>query len=112
MSGCAPTPVVERVERRCVPEDRGYTTACSIFTGALNDGYAVVWIGSRTDQSARVVSAHRVVWEHFNGPVPDGLELDHLCRQRACCNPEHLEAVTKSENIRRTWIHRKRRNAA
>jgi len=47
-------------------------------------------------------AAHRMVWEAFNGPVHDGLELDHRCRFRLCCNEAHLELVTRSENgIRR-----------
>lgn len=45
--------------------------------------------------------AHRVVWETLVGPVPDGLELDHLCRVRRCVNPDHLEPVTRRENVRR-----------
>ena len=45
--------------------------------------------------------AHRVAYEHFIGPVPDGLQLDHLCRVRSCVNPWHLEPVTVGENIRR-----------
>ncbi|MGQ5576033.1 HNH endonuclease signature motif containing protein [Streptomyces sp. ECR3.8] len=46
-------------------------------------------------------SAHRVSYEAFVGPIPDGLEIDHLCRVRHCVNPSHLEPVTRSENIRR-----------
>lgn len=45
--------------------------------------------------------AHTIMFEEANGPVPVGLELDHLCRVRRCCNPAHLEAVTHAENIRR-----------
>lgn len=45
--------------------------------------------------------AHRLEWEKINGPVPEGLELDHLCRNRWCVNPDHLEPVTHQENIRR-----------
>lgn len=47
---------------------------------------------------------HRVMFEHHVGPVPDGMQLDHvagLCGNRNCCNPAHLEPVTASENIRR-----------
>lgn len=45
--------------------------------------------------------AHRLVWVYFRGPIPDGLELDHLCRNRACVSPDHLEPVTHSQNVAR-----------
>lgn len=49
----------------------------------------------------KVRAAHALTYELFVGPVPDGLVLDHLCRNRACCNPQHLEAVTHKVNILR-----------
>lgn len=49
----------------------------------------------------RQLLAHRLVYEELRGPIPDGLELDHLCRNRWCVNPDHLEPVTHQENIRR-----------
>lgn len=49
----------------------------------------------------RLVRAHRYSWEYFNGPVPGSLQLDHLCRNRACVRPDHLEPVTNQENTRR-----------
>lgn len=44
--------------------------------------------------------AHRVSYELFNGPIPDGVEVDHLCKITICCNPDHLRLVTKEENVR------------
>lgn len=82
-----------------VEQDRGHDTPCHIWQRHLTKaGY-----GKGTDpakpRSQRY--AHILRWEAANGPVPDGLELDHLCRVPACCNPEHLEAVTHAENMRR-----------
>lgn len=45
--------------------------------------------------------SHRVYYEKFVGPIPKGLSLDHLCQNTLCCNPDHLEPVTKGENNRR-----------
>lgn len=58
-------------------------------------GYGTLSVDGRT------VLAHRKAWQDRFGPVPNGLQLDHLCRNRACINPEHLEPVTRRENILR-----------
>ena len=68
---------------------------CWLFLGAQIRGYGSV-PNALTSQFA-----NRIVWEYTVGPVPDGLELDHLCRVRHCVNPTHLEPVTHKENLRR-----------
>lgn len=57
--------------------------------------------GRAQGDDGRLWLTHRLVWTYLVGQIPDGLELDHLCRNKPCCNPEHLEPVTRSENIRR-----------
>lgn len=52
----------------------------------------------------KVVQAHRWSYEHFVGPVPEGMQIDHLCRNRACVRPDHLEPVTPRENTRRGTV--------
>ena len=70
---------------------------CWVYLGRKNSsGY-----GKVTVYPAKERSAHWVVYEALVGPVPDSLELDHLCRVRACVNPAHLEPVTHAENMRR-----------
>ena len=75
--------------------------ACWVWTGRLNDdGYGVLdmsWRGG----GPKLRSAHRLAYELLVGPIPDGLELDHLCFVRSCVNPAHLEPVTHAENLRR-----------
>lgn len=78
-------------------------SGCILWDHAFNsNGYGVV------RHNGRLALAHRVAYETAVGPIPTGLELDHLCRTPACVNPEHLEPVTHQENMRRspvTWRH-------
>ena len=63
-----------------------------MWLGATSGGYGSFWDGHA------IVRAHRFAYELLSGPVPEGLELDHLCRTRACVRPDHLEPVTAAEN--------------
>lgn len=96
------TPVLDRLMARVeVGED------CWVWTGQLNNkGYGLASVRNRKR------AAHLVLWELLVGPVPPGLELDHLCRVRRCVNPDHLEPVTRSENQRRAAEHRAGRRTA
>ena len=70
-------------------------STCWEWTAGKSRGYGGFWVGEH------VVRAHRFLWEQINGVVPEGLELDHLCRNRRCVNPSHLEIVTHLENVKR-----------
>lgn len=71
---------------------------CWIHEGGTDrGGYGRAWADGRT------VSVHRAAYEVLVGPIPPGLELDHLCRTPACYNPAHLEPVTPTENVRRSY---------
>lgn len=75
-------------------------TYCWIWQKYCNpDGYGVV--GGPNKSTFRT---HRLTYCIFKGPLTEGLEIDHLCRNRACCNPDHLEEVTHQENSRRGEI--------
>ena len=80
-------------------EDRGYETPCWIWLKAKQRlGYGIFANRSRIGTSRL---AHRESYIRAYGSIPDGLELDHLCRQPSCIRPDHLEAVTHAENLRR-----------
>ncbi len=74
---------------------------CWEWTGAKARGYGYTWY------EGKVSPAHRVVYELLVGGIPDGLQIDHLCRNPPCVNPDHLEPVTSEENTRRGIRRRK-----
>lgn len=82
------------------------TTGCHLWQGRTNaNGYGQVTTRGRAHM------VHRLVWESVHGKLPPGLEIDHVaargCRHRNCFNIEHLEPVTRQENVRRMWQQRK-----
>lgn len=99
------TRLVEKIE-----VDRSNPDGCWIWTGAIDHyGYGVFKLHG---SSNRVIKAHNAVFTHEEGEIPAGFELDHLCLNKVCVRPSHLDIVTRSENIRRQWVHRKAAKAA
>lgn len=84
---------------------KSYTEAseagCWLWVGTFgNRGYGMLAV----DRYPQL--AHRLAYECWKGSIPDGLVIDHLCRTRACINPDHLEAITSGENTRRSIGHK------
>lgn len=79
------------------------TPSCWIWLGPLmTAGYGVFYDGGP-------IAAHRWSYKHFVGPIPDGLEIDHLCERHECVNPSHLEPVTHLVNCQRAVERRRQR---
>ena len=78
-------------------------TGCWVWQGKLDkDGYGAQFkVGSRTDGTRRAVRPHRFAYTELIEPIPEGLVIDHRCRNRACQNPVHMEPVTQAENTKR-----------
>ena len=91
--------VVRTIQERTIAKiDRD--TDCWKWKGAFHvNGYCQA--GSVGGRGTKSVYAHRVMYEVFFGPIPEGLQVDHLCQNKGCINPLHLEAVTPRENTLR-----------
>lgn len=89
---------MERFDIKYVVEDRGFCTPCWIWTAHKDK-----WGYGRFRFHGRTALAHRVSWELKNGALPEypSQELDHLCRNPSCVNPEHLEVVSQKVNVLR-----------
>lgn len=78
--------------------DRASDEGCwTWMAGTYPSGYGMIYLPPDT-----TTGAHRISYEIHKGPIPEGLEIDHLCSVRTCVNPMHLEAVTHRENMHRT----------
>jgi len=85
--------IVDRLMMRTIKNSE---SGCWVWTGSLRcQGYG------RISHNKQVWLVHRLAYTIFKGSIPDGLQIDHLCRNRACWNPEHLEVVTVRQNVLR-----------
>lgn len=91
---------IERMRARTTETERG----CWLWNGKIDSrGYG------RSSLNNRSMLAHRAMYTLAVGPIPDGLDLDHLCFTPRCINPAHLEPVTRAENLARRSPNRRRR---
>lgn len=88
--------ILEKLESNSIPVP---FSGCFLWTGSTSYGYGLIrWNGKQ-------VRAHRLAYQYFKGPIPEGKEINHLCEVRCCVNPAHLEAVTHRENILYSFDH-------
>lgn len=92
---------VESLHRRLWPKIDA-SGDCWEWTRAVDKGGYGVFGYLHTTDTTRNGRVHRIVWNILVGPIPQGLVMDHLCRNHRCCNPDHLEPVTDAVNLSRS----------
>ena len=84
----------------------GHPEGCVLWVGSVNPDTGYGQLSQKVNGKPTVLYAHRMAWELFCGPIPQGLTVDHLCLNRLCCNTDHMEIVSLSENSRRGCVTR------
>jgi HNH endonuclease len=103
--GPKPRPAADRFFEKVRFVDKWYDdgitrTRCLEWTGYLIRGYGQFSVGQLNGRTVQA-RVHRWLYERWVGPIPKALTIDHLCRNKRCVNPKHLEAVTRAENVLR-----------
>lgn len=82
----------------------------NVFSKLIQSGDCWVWTGyvhergyGRINRAGKHVKVHRWVYEFYRGPIPQGLTIDHLCANKLCCNPDHMDPVPSGVNVSRRW---------
>ena|SRR5665213_1639299 len=84
------------------------TDTCWLWTGRrLQKGYGRMTLPEGSRGEVREALAHRFMYEMLVGPIPEGMHLDHLCRNTRCVNPAHLEPITRADHARREQSRRR-----
>lgn len=97
----------QRFDAKWIPEPN---TGCWLWVGVIKHaGYGGMGSGTGPLKSC---SAHRVAWELYRGPIPEGMQIDHICRVRSCVNPDHLRVVTPRQNTLENSLSPSALNAA
>lgn len=98
MRGVSVAPLADRIADLSIPEPN---SGCWLWLGVIkNNGYGT--LGVKRGSRWLTQHAHRISYEAAGGIIPDGADLDHKCRNRACVNPLHLEPVSRSQNLARS----------
>ena len=108
--------IKERLRRRIILSPWEFEgTPCWVWTGAKVQDALYKWSNPQPygvmGVDGRLMRTHRLAWEEYRGPIPEGLVIDHLCRVTLCYNPKHLEPVTQKENVARgnsVWRNQQR----
>jgi hypothetical protein len=95
LPGPKPRPILDRFAEHIALTDSGCVEWIASSTNGV--GYGLL----TTNRTGGKMLAHRFSYEHHHGPIPDGLVIDHLCRNTLCVHPDHLEAVTQRVNTLR-----------
>lgn len=91
-------------ETRTIVDDNG-CWVWQLQSAKAGHGRGGLYGRARCPVERRPVGAHVLAYRNLVGPIPEGYEVDHTCRNTLCCNPDHLEAVTPAENNRRRWAN-------
>lgn len=90
------------LDERLIARREVTANGCWVWLGAKNrQGYGVMSLPVSDDEGERIRMVHRIAYEFWVGRIPDHMVIDHLCRNPACFNPDHLECVSRTENSSR-----------